>query len=212
MSKRFLKYISCLAIVCVLLTTIAVPAYAYVKCGYKLKGSWYDDHYYISDTSVTYNNTTVNYGSISDDAVSAWNDAVDSSSGHSLDIDLSETTNGSASTTRVVVSPTDRGATGWRGFTYYYDYNVLTDEWSTVNYGGYPNQNYQSGSAVINLYYVHTNSAWRIQNTIMHEMGHIFGLKHSTTTGALMVSNSASYTELTLPQSDDISGVRAIYE
>lgn len=46
MSKRFLKYISCLAIVCVLLTTIAVPAYAYVKCGYKLKGSWYDDHYY----------------------------------------------------------------------------------------------------------------------------------------------------------------------
>lgn len=55
MSKRFLKYISCLAIVCVLLTTIAVPAYAYVKCGYKLKGSWYDDHYYISDTSVTYN-------------------------------------------------------------------------------------------------------------------------------------------------------------
>ena len=42
MSKRFLKYISCLAIVCVLLTTIAVPAYAYVKCGYKLKGSWYD--------------------------------------------------------------------------------------------------------------------------------------------------------------------------
>lgn len=198
MSKRFLKYISCLAIVCVLLTTIAVPAYAYVKCGYKLK--------------VTYNNTTVNYGSISDDAVSAWNDAVDSSSGHSLDIDLSETTNGSASTTRVVVSPTDRGATGWRGFTYYYDYNVLTDEWSTVNYGGYPNQNYQSGSAVINLYYVHTNSAWKIQNTIMHEMGHIFGLKHSTTTGALMVSNSASYTELTLPQSDDISGVRAIYE
>ena len=119
MAKRFLKYISCLAIVCVLLTTIAVPAYAYVKCGYKLKGSWYDDHYYISDTSVTYNNTTVNYGSISDDAVSAWNDAVDSSSGHSLDIDLSETTNGSASTTRVVVSPTDRGATGWRGFTYY---------------------------------------------------------------------------------------------
>ena len=103
MAKRFLKYISCLAIVCVLLTTIAVPAYAYVKCGYKLKGSWYDDHYYISDTSVTY-------------------------------------------------------------------------------------------------------------NTIMHEMGHIFGLKHSTTTGALMVSNSASYTELTLPQSDDISGVRAIYE
>ena len=27
---------------------------------------------------MTYNNTTVNYGSISDDAVSAWNDAVDS--------------------------------------------------------------------------------------------------------------------------------------
>ena len=43
-------------------------------------------------------------------------------------------------------------------------------------------------------------------------VGHIFGLKHSTTTGALMVSNSASYTELTLPQSDDTSGVRAIYE
>lgn len=42
--------------------------------------------------------------------------------------------------------------------------------------------------------------------------GTYFGLKHSTTTGALMVSNSASYTELTLPQSDDISGVRAIYE
>ena len=96
--------------------------------------------------------------------------------------------------------------------SYYYDYNVLTDEWSTVNYGGYPNQNYQSGSAVINLYYVHTNPTWKIQNTIMHEMGHIFRLKHSTTTVALMVSNSASYTELTLPQSDDISGVRAIYE
>ena len=88
-SKGLLKCISCLAIVCVLLTTIAMPAYAYVVCGYKLKGSWYDEYYYVSGTSVTYNNKTVNYGNISDDAVSAWNDAIDSSSGHSLDIELS---------------------------------------------------------------------------------------------------------------------------
>lgn len=212
MSKGFLKCISCLAIICILLTSIAMPAYAYVECGYKLKSSWYDEYYYVSGRSVTFNNTTVNYGNIADDAVAAWNDAVDSYSGHSLDIDLSETTNGSAKSTRVVVSPIDRGATGWRGFTYYYDYSIWTGEWSTVNYGGYPDQNYQAGSAVINLYYVHTNPTWKIQNTIMHEMGHIFGLKHSTTTGALMISSSASYTELTLPQSDDISGVRAIYE
>lgn len=212
MTKKFLTCLCSFVMAIILLSINVMPAYAYVTCGYKLKGSWYDDYYYVSPSSVTYNSKTVNYGDIADDAVAAWNDAVDSSSGHSLDIELTETTNGSASTTRVVVSPIDRGATGWRGFTYYYDYSILTGEWSTVNYGGYPDQNYQAGSAVINLYYVHSNATWKIQNTMMHEMGHIFGLKHSSTEGALMISSSASYTELTPPQSDDISGVRAIYE
>lgn len=199
-------------LLCTIMLSFTIQAHAYSTCGYKLKGSWYDDYYYVSPKSVTHNGSTVNYGTIADSAVSEWNNAVNASTGHSLDISLSETTNGSSTTTRVVISPLDRGATGWRGFTYYYDYNYSTGEWYSVNYGGYPNQNYRAGSAVINLYYVHSNASWKKQNTIMHEMGHIFGLKHSSVTGALMVSNSASYTSLKPPQSDDVNGVRSIYE
>lgn len=192
--------------------TLCIPAQAYVLCNYKMTGTWYDEYYYLSTQSVTQDGRTVNYGNITDDAVEEWNDAVDATSTSSLDIALSETTDGDDTTTRVVVDALDRGPTDWRGFTYYYKYNALTGKWSTVNYGGYPNKNYTSGSAVINLYYVHDDPLWKIQNTIMHEMGHIFGLKHSLTDGALMIEGSASYTELTPPQSDDVSGVRALYD
>lgn len=191
-------------VICIVIFQVAMPVLAYEVCGYKLKGSWYNDYYYVSTSSVTYNGTNVNYGTIATSAVNAWNEA--------LNIQLSKTTNGSSQETRVVISPLDRGATGWRGFTYYYNYKPLTGEWVPVNPGYYPDKNYQAGSAVINYYYVHSNPTWKIQNTIMHEMGHIFGLKHSNTSGALMVENSASYTSLKKPQSDDISGVRSIYK
>jgi len=46
----------------------------------------------------------------------------------------------------------------------------------------------------------------------MHEMGHIFGLMHSSVTTALMDASIAGKTSLVPPQSDDISGVRYIYE
>lgn len=194
-----------------MLLVLTVPASAYAKCGYKLTGSWYDDYYYLSSRSVTYNNKTVNYGSITDDAISEWNEAVDATTTSDLDIELTETNDGDASTTRVVVDAIDRGATGWRGFTYYYKYNSLTGSWSSVNYGGYPNKNYTAGSAVINLYAVHSDARWKIQNTIMHEMGHIFGLMHSAEDGALMVESTTVYSELTPPQKDDVDGVRSIY-
>ena len=194
-----------------MLLALTVPASAYVTCGYKLTGSWANDHYYLSARSVTYNNKTVNYGNITDAAINEWNEAVDATRTSNLDIELTETNDGDASTTRVVVDALDRGATGWRGFTYYYKYNALTGNWSSVNYGGYPNTNYTAGSAVINIYVVHSNAQWKIQNTIMHEMGHIFGLKHSDKVGALMVDGTSVYTELTPPQSDDVAGVRAIY-
>lgn len=189
-----------------------IPVFAYELFGYKLKGTWYDDYYYVAANSVTYNGTTVNYGNISLDAVRAWNEAVDSYSGHSLDIQLSKTYGSSSPQTRVVISPLDRGAIGWRGFAYYYDYNTSTGEWIILNTGHYPNQDYKAGSAIINLYYVHSDPTWKIQNTMMHEMGHIFGLAHSNVSGALMVETSASYTSLKKPQNDDISGVRSIYE
>lgn len=197
---------------CILIISSTIPAYAYTTCGYKLKGSWYDEYYYVPLKVITYNGTTVDYEAITQGAVTWWNAKVQASTGHSLDINLSETSNGSALTTRVAVSVLDRGATGWRGHTYYHDYNFWTGTWYDVNYGGYPDQNYRSGSAVINLYYVHSNPSWKIKNTIMHEMGHIFGLKHSSVTGALMVSDSANYTSLHVPQTDDINGVRSIYE
>ncbi len=146
-----LRIAICALLVSFIVASFTIPAYAYSTCGYRLKGTWYDDYYYVSAKSVTYNGTTVNYGTIANSAVRAWNNAVNSSTGHSLDIALTETTNGSATTTRVVISPLDRGNTGWRGFTYYYGYNSITGEWYTINYGGYPTKNYQSGSAVINL-------------------------------------------------------------
>ena len=206
--KRFFVYL----MIGIVLVSLSVSAQAYSTCGYKLKGSWWDERYYVTSQSVNYNGSVVHYGNITSSAVSAWNNAVNSSSGHSLDISLQQTTQGLSANTRVVVLPENRGATGWRGFTYYYDYDSMTDEWNVINPGGYPNQNYRSGFAVINVHYVHNNSSWKIQNTIMHEMGHAFGLKHSSISGALMVSNSADYTSLKLPQSDDVNGVRHIYE
>lgn len=45
----------------------------------------------------------------------------------------------------------------------------------------------------------------------MHEMGHIFGLKHVFVSGPFMYESSASYTSLKTPESDDVSGIRSIY-
>ncbi|WP_282925878.1 matrixin family metalloprotease [Helcococcus kunzii] len=78
--------------------------------------------------------------------------------------------------------------------------------------GKFPTKNYVSGSAIINIYYVHDDPNWKIQNTMMHEVGHILGLKHSNTSGALLVSDSAKYNKLVPPQYDDIAGVRSIYK
>lgn len=194
------------------LLVCVMPAHAYEVCGYKLTGSWYNDYYYLSCDTETYQGKTVDYAVIASNAVKQWNNAVNSSAGHPLNIQLSRTDNGSATSTRVVFTPLDRGDTGWRGFTYYYVYSIWTGEWSQVNPGFYPDKNYTAGSAVLNLYYVHSNPAWKIQNTMMHEMGHIFGLEHSNVAGSLMVETSASYTSLKIPQSDDIAGVRSIYE
>lgn len=210
--KKKLDSLLIFILICIIVFQINTPVFAYKVFGYKLKGTWSNKYYYVSANSVTYNNTTVNYGNIATSAVSAWNNAVNSSSGHPLNIQLSKTTNGSSPDTRVVISPLDRGATGWRGFAYYYDYNPLTGAWSPINIGGYPNKNYQSGSALINLYYVHSDPTWKIQNTMMHEMGHIFGLMHTNVTGALMVESTTVYTSLKKPQSDDVSGVRSVYE
>lgn len=181
-------------------------ASAYNVCGNKLKGSWEDEYYYVSDR-------TEGYGALADAAVAAWNDAVDKTSSSSLDIDLTETRNGSARSTRVVISPLDRGPDGYWGYTYYYDVNIF-GEWKVLNYGGYPEQNYQAGSSVINKYYTDNASDVRTQNVIMHEMGHIWGLTHSdddTESSSLMWEDIVSRTKLVEPQADDIKGVRAIY-
>ena len=175
-------------------------ASAYNVCGNKLKGSWEDEYYYVSDR-------TEGYGALVDDAV-------DRTSTSSLDIDLTETSNGSARSTRVVISPLDRGPDGYWGYTYYYDVNIF-GEWEVLNYGGYPGQNYQAGSAVINKYYTDSASDARTQNVIMHEMGHIWGLMHSdpdTESSSLMWEDIVGRTVLVEPQADDIRGVRSIYD
>ena len=182
-------------------------ASAYNVCGNKLKGSWEDEYYYVSDR-------TEGYGALVDDAVTAWNDAVDRTSTSSLDIDLTETSNGSARSTRAVISPLDRGPDGYWGYTYYYDVNIF-GEWEVLNYEGYPGQNYQAGSAVINKYYTDSASDARTQNVIMHEMGHIWGLMHSdpdTESSSLMWKDIVDRTVLVEPQADDIRGVRSIYD
>jgi hypothetical protein len=199
------------ALVLVFIFQMTASVNAYQVIGYKLKGTWSNKYYYIPASSVTYNGKTVNYGSITANAVSSWNSAVNATSSNPLNINLSKTTNGSSPDTRVVITPLDRGNTGWRGHTYYHDYDPATGSWSTINYGDYPNKNYQSGSAVINLYSVHSDPSWKIKNTIMHEMGHIFGLKHVLVSGPLMYKYSARYTSLKTPQSDDVSGIRSIY-
>lgn len=180
---------------------------AFNDCGYKLKRSWEDEHYYVSDKSEGYDD-------LSAFAVAAWNDAVDATASSNLDIDLTETNDGSARSTRVVISPLDRGPDGYWGFTYYYDVNIF-GEWSVINYRGYPNKDYQAGSAVINKYYTDTISDERAQNVIMHEMGHIWGLMHSdddTESSSLMWKCISSRTTLVEPQPDDIKGVRYIYD
>jgi len=95
-----------------IMTSLTLSAYAYYDCGYKLQGSWEDEYYFINDRSG-------GYGALADDAVEEWNDAVNSKTGHPLDIDLSETSDGDARSTRVVISPLDRGPDGYAGFTYY---------------------------------------------------------------------------------------------
>ena len=184
--------------------SMALTVRAYTVCGYKLNGSWEDEYYYVSDSSD-------GYGALSDDAIEAWNNAVNSLTGHPLDIDLSETSDSDARSTRVVISPLDRGPDGYAGFTYYYDVSY-SGVWRVINYGGYPNENYQSGSAVINKYYTDNYSDARAQNVIMHEIGHVFGLAHSSDTASLMVDSIAGKTSLVTPQTDDINGVRNIYE
>lgn len=186
---------------------------AYVLFGYQMKGSWQDEYYYISEDRVTYNGQTVNYGTIATAAVREWNSAVDRESGHTMDIDLSKTSNGSATTTRIVFSPLDRGAIGWVGFTYYYDYNSLTG-WSIINPDQYPTRDYQSASVIINLFSAHTLGTTKIKNVMMHEMGHAFGLAHppTGTTNSLMRRDIASVSTSVPPQPDDIAGVRSIYE
>ncbi|MCQ2524493.1 MAG: matrixin family metalloprotease [Lachnospiraceae bacterium] len=178
--------------------------YAYATFGYKLKGSWHKEYYYVSDKSD-------DYGNIATKAVKSWNSAVKSEKNHSLNINLSQTSSGSDKSTRVVISPLDRGPDGYSGFTYYYNVDIF-GEWKPINYGGYPNKNYQSGSAVINKYYTDSYSDEKKQNVIMHEMGHIFGLKHSTNSKSLMIENITSKSTLITPQADDVSGVRSIYE
>lgn len=203
------KWMLAMVLVCTLLTGLIIPAQAYSAWNYHMKGSWQYEYYYVDGRED-------GYGERSDDAVKAWNDAVDARTNWtslkpSLDIRLSETNDGSARTTRVVISPLDRGPDGYAGFTYYYDVDGR-GTWSVINYGGYPNQNYQSGSAVINRHYTDNYSNVRQQNVIMHEMGHIFGLMHSENSSALMWESIAGKTTLVKPQSDDVAGVRSIYE
>ena len=205
------RSIACL-MVGITLVSFSVSAQAYSTCGYKLKGSWWNKKYYVTSQSVNYGGKTVHYGNITSSAVGAWNNAVNSSAGHSLNISLQQTTQGLSVNTPVVVLPQNRGDTNWNGFTYYYDYDGMTDQWNVINPGNYPNQDYQAGFAVINIYNVQSNPSWKIQNTIMHEMGHIFGLKHSSISGVLLYKFSDGYTSLKLPQSDDVNGVRHIYE
>lgn len=201
---HFEKMLIAIFLIIVMTMSMALTVCAYTACGYKLNGSWEDEYYYISDSSD-------GYGALSDNAIEAWNNAVNSKTGHPLDIDLSETSDSDARSTRVVISPLDRGPDGYAGFTYYYDVSY-SGVWRVINYGGYPNENYQSGSAVINKYYTDNYSDARAQNVIMHEIGHVFGLAHSSDTSSLMVDSIASKTSLVTPQTDDVNGVRYIYE
>lgn len=113
------KWMLAMVLVCTLITGLIIPAQAYSAWNYHMKGSWQYEYYYVDGRED-------GYGERSDDAVKAWNDAVDARTNWtslkpSLDIRLSETNNGSARTTRVVISPLDRGPDGYAGFTYYYD-------------------------------------------------------------------------------------------
>ena len=190
----------------------SIKASAYVTCGYKLTGTWQNQNYFIASTTVSYNGTTKNYGTIGNSAVSAWNNAVNAGTGHPLDIALTAANNSDSPSTRVVIQALNRGDVSWRGLTYYFIYNSIDDEWYYVNYGDYPNQDYTAGTAVINIHEVHGDPDWKIQNTMMHEIGHIFGLKHSYTNGAIMYEYSQYYTSLKTPHGDDVNGVRDIYE
>ena len=209
---RHIKIFVSILLVIAITIISAEEVHAYSTLGYKMYGAWTNEYYYVSDSIVEYNGSTVNYGTIANSAVYQWNIAIDSAPGHSLDINLSQTYNSSSPSTRVVISPLDRGATGWRGITYFYGYNASSHSWYLISSGVGPNTDYNSGSAIINLYYVHDNPSWKIQNTMMHEMGHIFGLAHATVSGPLMYEFSATYTYLKIPQYDDINGVRSIYE
>lgn len=196
-----------ISLVFALSVPLCICAAAYATCGYHFKGTWFGEYYYVDDRSD-------GYGELADAAIEAWNDAVEFEGDGTLDIDLIETTDGDSMKTRIEVSPLDRGADGIAGFTYYLDVDS-SGVWSYINFGGYPNKNYQAASTVINRTYTDNYTDAKTQNVIMHEIGHAFGLSHSSTTsddGALMYKSITSVSRLRTPQEDDVNGVRDIYE
>ena len=203
------KKLTALVLAAVMCMSMCISAHAYATFGYCLKGTWQYDYYCVTDRED-------GYGDLVDAAVSAWNDAVElKGDNHPLDIELTETTKETARTTRVVIAPSDRGKTGWAGFAFYYKVS-LSGTWTCLNEDeGYPEEDYQTGHAVINRYYTDGYSNTKIKNIMMHEMGHIFGLAHSssdTDNGSLMYKGIASVSTLRKPQTDDVNGVRSIYE
>lgn len=163
-------------------------AFAYLTTSpYKLNGGISNRTFYIGDPSSNWSPSIRN-------GVNAWNTA-----STSPDIQYSER---AASNQTLDFYVGDFGNVDWCGVTFYRDSNG-----SYINYGGFPNQNWNSNWVRIQEPPLSGCPALTKKATAAHEMGHSLGLRHTGLTGKLMSQPTGSET----PTSDDISGINELY-
>ena len=182
---------------------LMVSASAYVPIGYKLIGGVYDRTYYVNPSTYTLDGVTVDYSSSITSAIRAWNSRINVTTESSVDV-MFISSEEAAST--VVFSIINRGQNGFFGYTYF-----LSSGGYFINYGDVPDCDYAYSQIVLNPYYLHESSTARY-NTAGHEFGHALGLMHSDVSTALMRENISSATGIVAPTTDDIEGIRNIYE
>jgi hypothetical protein len=98
------------------------------------------------------------------------------------------------------------GSTGWFGFTFYFNAN------GADNSGGYPTKNYTFCTIKLNTYtgFTPMKNTWTGITT--HEIGHAFGLSHYSGSSSLMNADIAYMNTPTAITSDEISGIRSLYQ
>lgn len=204
MIKRTKLFIAVVIFTVITSTFFVSDASAYNYWTNKAKfssGSVYGKQYYVYKDSFTYNGKTRNYGNVIDQAVSNWNNYVNSGNTKD-DVYFYQTTNVKDAEAEFYVN--NYGDTGWNGVAEFFNSN---GQMSKTGVG--PSSNYTYGRAKLNAYYLHNDIDNDIRATAAHEFGHILGLAHSGSLNALMYKNRDR--TVYSPATDDRSGILNLY-